>query len=135
MNPERLRQNEKVDERARLKEALQLNESLATAYSLKEDLRQFWNQHSKPAAEKFLDAWCRRAAASGIRQLQTRAKTLRTHRRGLLHWSDHPLSTGPLEGINNKIGALQRRAYGDRNYKHLQEKLLTLHHTKFMRQG
>ena len=135
MNPENLKQTEMVDERARLEEALKLNESLSKAYYLKEDLRQFWSQRSKPAAEKHLDAWCRRAEASGIRQMLTMAKTLRTHRRGLLNWYDHPISTGPLEGINNKIGALQRRAYGYRNYEHLKEKLLTLHHTKFIRQG
>jgi len=135
MNPENLRQNEKVDERAQLKEALKLNESLSIAYYLKEDLRQFWNQKSKPAAEKFLDGWCRRADASGIRQMQVMAKTLRQHRRGLLNWYDHPISTGPLEGINNKIGALQRRAYGYRNYEHLKERLLTLHHTKYTLQG
>jgi len=135
MNPENLKQNEKVDERARLKEALQLNEPLATAYYLKEDLRQFWNQRSKPAAEKFLEAWCRRAETSGVRQLHTMAKTLRRHRRGLLNWYDHPLSTGPLEGVNNKIGALQRRAYGYRNYEQHKEKLLTLHNTKFTLQG
>ena len=63
------------------------------------------------------------------------AKTLRQHRRGLLNWYDHPLSTGPLEGINNKIGALQRRAYGYRNFEHLKERLLTLHHTKYALQG
>ena len=135
MNPENLKQNAKVDERARLKEALQLNESLSTAYYLKEDLRQFWNQRSKSAAEKFLDGWCRRAEASGIRQLHTLAKTLRTNRNGLLNWYDHPISTGPLEGINNKIGALQRRAYGYRHYDHLKERLLTLHHTKFSLKG
>ena len=67
--------------------------------------------------------------------MQTMTKPLRTHRRGLLNWDDHPLSTGPLEGINNKIGALQQRAYGYRNYEHLKEKLLTLHHTKFMLQS
>ncbi|HEY4258711.1 MAG TPA: transposase, partial [Schlesneria sp.] len=39
--------------------------------------------------------------------------------------------TGPLEGINNKIGALQRRAYGYRNYEHLKQRILTMHHTKF----
>lgn len=135
MNPENLKQNEKVDEKAQLKEALKLNESLSIAYYLKEDLRQFWNQKSKPAAEKFLEAWCRRAEASGIRQMQTMAKTLRQHRRGLLNWYDHPISTGPLEGIHNKIGALQRRAYGYRNYEHLKERLLTLHHTKYTLQG
>ncbi len=135
MNPENLKQNEKVDERAQLHDALKLNESLSIAYYLKEDLRQFWNQKSKPAAEKYLEAWCRRADASGIRQMQVMAKTLRSHRRGLLNWYDHPISTGPLEGINNKIGALQRRAYGYRNYEHLKERLLTLHHTKYTLQG
>lgn len=135
MNPENLKQNAKVDEKAQLHEVLKLNESLFVAYYLKEDLRQFWNQRSKPAAEKFLETWCRRAEASGIRQMQVMAKTLRQHRRGLLNWYDHPLSTGPLEGINNKIGALQRRAYGYRNYEHLKERLLTLHHTKYTLQG
>ncbi len=53
----------------------------------------------------------------------------------LLNWYDHPISTGPLEGLNNKIGALQRRAYGYRNYEHIQERLLTLHHTKYTLQG
>ena len=48
----------------------------------------------------------------------------------VLNWYDEPISTGPLEGINNKIGALQRRAYGYRNYEHLKQRLLTLHHTK-----
>lgn len=134
-NPENLKQNEKVDERARLKEALKLNESLATAYYLKEDLRQFWEQRSKRAAEKFLESWCKRAETSGIRHLHVMANTLRLHRSGLLNWYDHPLSTGPLEGINNKIGALQRRAYGLRNFEHLTERLLTLHHAKYMLQG
>ncbi len=135
MNPENLKQNAKVDEKAQLQEALKLNESLSVAYDLKEDLRQFWNQKSKPAAEKFLEAWCRRADASGIRQMRVMAKTLRSHRTGLLNGYDHPLSTGPLEGINNKIGALQRRAYGYRNYDHLKERILTLHHTKYTLQG
>ena len=134
-NPENLKQNEKVDERAKLKEALKLNESLATAYYLKEDLRQFWEQGSKPAAGKFLESWCKRAETSGIRHLHVMANTLRMHRSGLLNWYDHPLSTGPLEGINNKIGALQRRAYGLRNFEHLTERMLTLHHAKYMLQG
>ena len=134
-NPENLTQNDKIDERARLQEALKLNESLAIAYYLKDELRLFWKQSSKHAAEKFLKDWCRRADASGIRQLQTMAKTLQAHRTGLLNWYDEPISTGPLEGINNKIGALQRRAYGFRNYEHLKRRLLTLHHTRFMLKG
>ena len=135
-NPENLTKTDKLDELARLLAALKRNEPLAIAYDLKEELRQFWKQSSKRAAEQFLEAWCRRADATDIRQLHTMSKTLKAHRTGLLNWYDEPIRVsargcGPLEGINNKIGALQRRVYGYRNYEHLKQRLLTLHHTKF----
>ena len=60
-NPENLQQGPHADETKRLAEALKLNKPLATAYYLKEDLRQFWNQKSILAAERFLNDWCRRA--------------------------------------------------------------------------
>ena len=53
----------------------------------------------------------------------------------MLNWYIEPISSGPIEGINNKIGALQRRAYGYRNYEHLKQRILTLHHTKFTLRG
>ena len=134
-NPENLQQTSRGDERSRLAEALKLNEPLAQAYYLKDDLRQFWQQPSKAAAATFLDDWCRRAEATGIRVLRTMSHTLRGHRTGLLNWYDHPISTSPLEGTNNKIGALQRRAYGYRRYDHFKLRLLTLHHAKFTLAG
>ena len=45
------------DEKRRLKEALQLNEPLAAAYYLKEELRRFWEQPGKRFATRFLDGW------------------------------------------------------------------------------
>ena len=39
------------------------------------------------------------------------ANTLQGHRTGILNWYDYPISSGPMEGVNNKIGALQRAAY------------------------
>ena len=133
--PENLPKTDKVDERARLDEALKLNRPLAVADYLKEELRQFWKQKSKREAGKFLDHWCRRAAATDTAVLHTMSKTLQAHRYGLLNWYDEPISTGPLEGINNKIGALQRRAYGYRNYEHLKLRLLTLHRAKYTLAG
>lgn len=134
-NPENLTRNDTADEQARLEDALELNKPLAQAYYLKDELRQFWKQPSKSAAGKFLTDWCRRAHATGIRVLQTMSNTLLGYRTGLLNWYHEPISTGPLEGINNKIGALQRRAYGFRNYEHLKQRLLTLHHTRFILRG
>jgi transposase len=129
-NPEHL--DDERDESARLKEALELNASLATAYYLKEDLRQLWSQPTKQAAERFLDAWVRRAEASGIRMLQRFARTLTIHRRGILAWYDVPISTGPLEGTNNKIRTLQRQAYGFRDREYFILKIYALHTTRYV---
>ena len=123
--------DETKNERARLMEALHLNQSLMIAYYLKEDLGQIWQQSNKSAAGVFLADWCARARASGIKVLQTMANTLQGHRTGILNWYDFPISTGRLEGINNKIGALQRMAYGYRDHDYFIAKLYALHLAKF----
>lgn len=119
------------NDRQRLQAALDLNRPLATAYYLKEDLRRFWQQPDRRTAERFLDDWCRRAEAGGIRLLTKFAATLRGHRSGLLAWYAAPISTGPLEGLNNKIKLLQRRAYGYRDLELLKLRILSLHTTRF----
>ncbi len=118
------------NEHRRLEEALVLNRSLAIAYYLKEDLRQFWEQPNKRRAGKFLRDWAAQAQASGIRCLQQFAKTLLGHRSGLLSWYDYPISTGPLEGTNNKIKTLQRQSYGFRDQEFFILKLYALHESK-----
>lgn len=127
-NPENL--DEEKNERQRLEEALALNQPLAVAYYLKEDLRQLWSQPNLRAAERFLKDWCARARASGIRFLMRFANTLEGHRSGVLAWYDYPISTGPLEGSNNKIKTLQRQAYGFRDKEYFKLKLYALHKTR-----
>lgn len=117
-------------ERQRLDEALKLNESLATAYYLKEDLSQVWEQRDWLAGLKFLEDWIRRAEVSGIRQLQKFASTLRKHRQGILAWYDHLISTGPLEATNKKIKLMQRQAYGYRDLEFFQLKLFAILNTQ-----
>ena len=128
MNPENLKEDR--NERERLELALSLNQPLATAYYLKEDLRQFWEQSSRTATVWFLRDWCVRARASGIRFLQKFANTLEGHRSGLLAWYDYRISTGPLEGVNNKLKTLPRQAYGFRDQDYFRLKLFALHKTK-----
>jgi transposase len=127
--PENL--DESKNEHRRLQDALKLNESLATAYYLKEDLRQLWEQPGKRAAGRFLTDWIRQAEASGIAVLKTFARTLAGYRSGLLAWYDHPISTGPLEGTNNKIKTLKRQAYGFRDEDYFRLKILAIHHSRF----
>ena len=128
-NPENL--DAEKNESARLEEALQLNRSLAIAYYLKEDLRQLWNQGSRAAAAKFLDGWIRRADASGVKILKAFARTLASHRSGLLDWYKHPISTGPLEATNNKIQLLKRQAFGYRDFEFFKLKIYALHLSRY----
>lgn len=129
MNPEHL--DPKRNERQRLEKALELNAPLATAYYLKEDLRQLWQQPDWRTARKYLTSWCARAMASKIRILQQFARTLRRHARGILNYFKFPISTGPLEGTNNKIRTLQRQAYGFRDHEFFKLKIYALHETRY----
>ena len=123
--------NTKRNERQHLEEALKLNEPLALAYYMKEYLRQIWKQPNKAKAAQCLDDWVAKAQISGIKMLVTFANTLVTHRRGILAYYDYPISTGPLEGTNNKIKTLQRQAYGFRDKEFFKLKILALHESKY----
>jgi transposase len=123
--------DEAKDEKKRLKEALALNESLAVAYYLKEDLRQFWEQPGKKFGALFLDGWIKRAEASGIRILQQMGKTLAGHRSGLLAYFDVMITSGPMEGTNNKIKTMKRQAYGFRDKEFFKLKILAIHETRY----
>jgi len=128
-NPENL--DPKRRERERLEEALKLNQPLATVYYLKEDLRQIWEQKDKATAAQVLDDWNRRAEASCLKVLQKFAATLSLHRTGILAYYDCRISTGPLEGTNNKIRTMQRQAYGFRDQEFFKLKILALHEAKY----
>ena len=93
------------------REALRLNQPLATAYYLKEDLAEVWEQEDRDAAQAFLLDWIAHAETSGIRMLTQFARTLRIHAQGILNYYDYPITTGPLEGTNNKIKTMKRQAY------------------------
>jgi transposase len=128
-NPENLDPEKK--EPQRLERALKLNEPLALAYYLKEDLRQIWMQPSKSIARMVLEDWLACARASGVRILEQFADTLEEHQEGILNYYDYRISTGPLEGTNTKIQLVKRQAYGFRDHDFLKLKILGLHETKY----
>jgi len=128
-NPENLDPAKK--EPQRLERALRLNQPLALAYYLKEDLRQIWMQPSKSRARVFLRDWIARARASDIRMLEQFAQTLEQHQEGILNYYDYPISTGPLEGTNTKIQLMKRQAYGYRDHEFFKLKILGAHETRY----
>ena len=128
-NPENL--NTQTDEQHRLHQALELNLPLTTAYYMKEELRQLWKQPDKPTAEAFLESWAQRAKTSKIQMLMKFANMLLFHRTGILAYYDHPISTGPLEGTNNKIKTMKRQAYGYRDMDFFKLKIMAIHEAKY----
>jgi transposase len=115
----------------KLDEALRLNEPLLLGWYMKEELRELWSQTSREQMEAFLKDWCDKASQTGIGQILKMAKTLRTHASGILAYADHPITTGKLEGVNNKIKTLTKQAYGFHDENFFILKLLSLHHAKY----
>jgi len=128
-NPDNL--NPDKNERQRLEQALEINKPLAAAYYMKEEMRQLWKQPSKWHAANFLNAWILKAKASDIVFLDRFADTLEEHWQGILAYYDHKISTGPLEGTNNKIKTLQRQAYGFRDMEFFKLKIYALHRNRY----
>ena len=59
------------------------------------------------------------------------AKPLALYRRDILAYYDYTISTGPLEGTNNKIKTLQRQAYGYRDQDYFTLRIYGLHESKY----
>lgn len=121
------------DYKTRLDNALDMNKPLSQAYFLKEQLKEIWTQTNRLEAERTLDDRGSQAKESKIPQLINMAYTLSTHRSGILAWYDCHISTGKVEGINNKIKVMKRTAYGFRDEKYFILRLFALHECRITR--
>lgn len=116
--------DEALDQLTRL---MEINRPLYQVYLLKEELRMFWNLPGSQTGNDFLDSWIAQARALDNDHFARLAQTLDDHRPGLLAYFRHRISTGPLEGLNNKIKVLKRLAYGFRDLEYFQLRLFFLH--------
>ena len=66
-----------------------------------------------------MDRWCTRTGRSRLEPLQKVARMLRRHRVLLLNWfrAKGSISSGAVEGFNNKAKLTTRRAYGFRTFR------------------
>lgn len=120
-----LKRKENLTEKqeAKLKDLLQYNLKSVRAYLLKEDFDGFWGYVSAAWAGKFLDRWCTRVMRSKIEPMKKVAKTMRAHKPLILNWFkakkalSKALSSGVVEGLNNKAKVTTRNSYGFRTYR------------------
>ena len=111
-------ENLKTKQRVSLKRLLKLNLKTVRAYLLKEDLRRLWQHFSITLAGDFLIEWCRAAKASRIEPIAKVARTLEKKKDLVLNWfrAGAAVSSGAVEGLNNKLKVIVRRSYGFRSY-------------------
>ena len=91
----------------------------ARAWILKETFQPFWRYRSLTWARGFMKAWTERALRSRLEPMKKVARMLRSHEGLLLNWfkAKGEISSGAVEGLNNKIRVVTRRSYGFRTYK------------------
>jgi transposase len=121
------RSNLREDQKQVLDELLKLNQPLACAYLLKEEMAQLWKQANEQEALDFLNAWCEKATASDIPQMKKMVKTLVSHQDGILAYFKTRMTNGKMEGINRKIRTMLSQVYGLRDEDFLKLKLFALH--------
>jgi len=100
------------DQRQHLKQLLALNETINTVMILKDKLKHIWTYRSRAWAAKALASWCSLARSLNHPSVTAFAKTLQRYRYGIVNHCDYPIHTGKLEGVNNKIKVIKRKAYG-----------------------
>lgn len=113
---------------AKLSELLKCNLKAVRAYLLREDFQRFWEYRSPAWAEKFLKEWCTRTMRSKIEPMKKMARTLRSHEGLILNWfrAKGTMSSGVVEGLNNKVKLTMRKSYGFRTSEAIE---LALYHT------
>ena len=115
----------------RLQKALELNKDLLNLYYLKDEFNSLWSTPDRTMAEGKLSDWLATAEQMPIPALQRFCKSIRRHAIGIINWHDFPISSGPLEGLNNKIKTLKRQAYGYRNLEFFKLKILAIHTARY----
>jgi len=114
-----------------LDKLLSLNENLNKVYFLKEELRELWHCITKQEAEIYVNNWIKKAYALNIHPLNKFAGRLIAHKTGILNF-DHFITTGKVEGINNKIKVLKRKAYGFRDLVYFKLRIYFLNEARYV---
>jgi transposase len=121
------KENLTLDGKKSLKLLLKANKRLNVAYVLKESFGQLWDYNSETWARKFFDNWKASLRWQRLKPFEDFAKLIDKHWEGIAEYCrmDNKVALGFVEGFNNKIRVIQRRAYGLKDQEYLRLKVLT----------
>jgi transposase len=121
------RENLTHEGRSALRTLLKANKRLNVAYLLKESFGQLWEYWQEGWARKFFENWKASLKWQRLRPYEEFAEMIERHWDGIAAFIqlEEKVSLGFVEGLNNKIRVIQRRAYGLRDEEYLRLKVLT----------
>jgi transposase len=110
-----------------LKALLKANKRLNTAYVLKEAFEQLWSYRYEACARKFFQNWRDALKGQDLKPYEQFTELIDRHWDGIAAFCkpENKVSLGFVEGLNNKIRVIQRRAYGLRDEEYFRLKVLT----------
>jgi transposase len=119
--------NLSVEGKVALKTLFKANKRLNKAYLLKESFSQLWEYKSEGWARRFFDNWRSSLKWQRLKPFEGFAKMIESHWDGIASYihREEDVSLGFVEGLNNKIRVIQRRAYGLKDEEYLRLKVLT----------
>lgn len=116
-----------IDGRRALRILLKANRRLNKAYILKETFEQLWGYDSPAWSRKFFENWKSQLRWSRLEPYRKFARMIERHWDGIEVYCrpENKVSLGFMEGLNNKIRVIQRRAYGIKDLEYLRLKVIT----------
>lgn len=114
--------------RDHLQRLLEINETISKVMILKDCLKRIWDYRSRGWAQKRLNEWCALARTVDHPDVGKFADMLERRAYGILNHCDYPIHTSKLEGVNNKIKVIKRKAYGFHDDRYFSLKVIQAFH-------
>lgn len=120
----------KKEQRAHLKRLLKLNRTLSQVMILKDELKMLWTYRYRTSASQAIARWCTMARSVGHPMVEKFARRVERFAYGILNHCEYPIHTSKLEGVNNKIKVIKRKAYGFHDLEYFKLKVIQAFDTK-----
>jgi transposase len=113
-----------AEDRQKLQRAFEIWPELATLHGLKEEFRAFYERKNRRTAIHALHMWIVKVQQTGHKALLKFLETVRRWEHQILAYFDERITNGFVEGTNNKIKLIKRRAFGFRKFENFRYRIL-----------
>ncbi|MBA2726771.1 MAG: ISL3 family transposase [Parachlamydiaceae bacterium] len=114
-----------TDEQAEmLDKVLTVSPELKMCHEFKESFRSIFDSKDRESGSKELSSWAISIVRSGVSKYYTFVKTLLNWEENILNYFEERVSSGFVEGVNNKIKLIKRKAFGFVNFENFRIKII-----------